>query len=277
MAWNRVRALIVACHPGPTATVTVVVVALSAAVGRDAWGLVLMGVATLTGQLSIGWSNDARDAERDRKAARTGKPTVRGDVAAATLWRLAALALVATIVFSYLAAGPIGGSAHVVAVLSAWTYNVLLKSTVLSPLPYAVSFGLVPVFVTYGLTPPTAPAPWLVIACALLGVGAHLANAIPDVESDVGVGAGGLVSRVGVRVAGVSALVCVVAALGLLSAHLNVAPAVAAAIVVIPVVGAVFFALRGAGRGPGLFRYILVLAVLAVLMLLVSARTLTGS
>jgi hypothetical protein len=65
--------------------------------------------------------------------------------------------------------------------------------------------------------------------------------------------------------------------LGLLSAHLNVAPAVAAAIVVIPAIGAVFFALRGAGRGPGLFRYILVLAVLAVLMLLVSARTLTGS
>jgi hypothetical protein len=66
-----------------------------------------------------------------------------------------------------------------------------------------------------------------------------------------------------------------VAALGLLSAHLNVAPVVAAAIVVIPAVGAVFFALRGSGRGPGLFRYILVLAVLAVLMLLVSARTLT--
>ena len=128
---------------------------------------------------------------------------------------------------------------------------------------------------TYGLTPPTAPAPWLVIACALLGVGAHLANAIPDVESDLGVGAGGLVSRVGVRAAAISALVCVVAALGLLSAHLNVAPAVAVAIVVLPAMGAVFFILRGVSRGPGLFRYILVLAVLAVLMLLVSARTLT--
>ena len=277
MTWTRVRALIVACHPGPTATVTVVVVALSAAAGRDVWGLLLMGVATLTGQLSIGWSNDARDAERDRKAARTGKPTVRGDVAAATLWRLAAVALTATVIFSYLAAGPIGGSAHVVAVLSAWTYNVLLKSTFLSPLPYAVSFGLVPVFVTYGLTPPIAPALWLVSACALLGVGAHLANAIPDVESDLGVGAGGLVSKVGVRAAAISALVCVVVALGLLSAHLNVTPAVAAAIVVIPAIGAVIFAVRGAGRGPGLFRYILILAVLAVLMLLVSTRTLTGA
>ena len=52
-------------------------------------------------------------------------------------------------------------------------------------------------------------------------------------------------------------------------------PAVAVAIVVLPVMGAVFFILRGVSRGPGLFRYILVLAVLAVLMLLVSARTLT--
>ena len=148
---------------------------------------------------------------------------MRGDVSAAALWRGAALALAATVVLSYLAAGPVGGTAHVVAVLSAWTYNLRPEDhRPLAP-PYAVSFGLVPAFVTYGLTPPSPPAAWLVATCALLGVGAHLANAIPDVDTDEQVGAGGFVAAVGVRAASIAALVCLVAAVALLAAHLDVA------------------------------------------------------
>ena len=275
MTSTRLRALVDACHPGPTATVTVVVAALAAAAGRDAAGVALVAVATLTGQLSVGWCNDAHDADRDRRAARTAKPTVRGDITAAVLWRVAALALATTVVFSYLAAGPVGGTAHVVAVLSAWTYNLLLKTTVLSPLPYAVSFGLVPAFVTYGLTPPSPPAAWLVATCALLGVSAHLANAIPDADSDELVGAGGVVSAVGVRTASIVALVCLVAAVGLLAAHLDVTPWAGVAVVLVAAVGAVIVAGRSQGRGPGPFRYVLALAVVAVLLLLFSARTLT--
>ena len=256
MTSTRLRALVAACHPGPTATVTVVVTALAGAAGRDPAGLALVAAATLTGQLSVGWCNDANDADRDRRASRTSKPTVRGDVTAAVLWRVAILALVATVAFSYLAAGPVGGTAQVVAVLSVWTYNLLLKTTVLSPLPYAVSFGLVPAFVTYGLTPPSPPAAWLVVTCALLGVSAHLANAIPDVDSDERVGAGGLVAAVGVRTASIVALACLVAAVGLLAAHLDVAPWVAVGVVLVAAVGAVTVAVRDRGRGPAPFRYV---------------------
>ena len=276
MTPNRLRALVDACHPGPTVTVTVVVTALAAAAGRDAAGLALVAVATLTGQLSVGWCNDAYDADRDRRAARTGKPTVRGDVTAAVLWRGAALALATTVVFSYLAAGLVGGTAHVVAVLSAWTYNLLLKTTVLSALPYAVSFGLVPAFVTYGLTPPSPPAAWLVAACALLGVSAHLANAIPDVESDRRVGAGGVVVAVGTRAASIVALVCLNAAVLLLVAHLGLTVWAATGVVLVAAAGAITVAVREPDGGPGLFRYVLALAVVAVLLLLLSARSLTA-
>ena len=272
----RMRAFIDACHPGPTATVTVVITALAAAAGRDPAGLVLIAAATLTGQLSVGWCNDAYDADRDRRASRVRKPTVRGDITARTLWRGAFLAFASTVVLSYLAAGRLGGTAHVIAVLSAWAYNLRLKSTVLSPLPYAVSFGLVPAFVTYGLTPPTPPAAWLVAACALLGVGAHLANAIPDVESDELVDAGGIVSAMGVRVAALAALVCVVVAVALLATHLDAVAWVKAGVIVVSGVGAVVVATRGSGRGPGLFRYVMVLAVVAVLLLVLSARNLTA-
>jgi 4-hydroxybenzoate polyprenyltransferase len=271
---HRLRGLVDACHPGPTATVTLVVTALAAAAGRDAVGVALMASATLTGQLSVGWCNDAYDADRDARAARVAKPTVRGDVSATLLWRGAAVALASTVVLSYLAAGRIGGTAHVVAVASAWTYNLVLKTTVLSPLPYVVSFGLVPAFVTYGLTPPVAPAAWVTATCVLLGVGAHLANAIPDVADDEHVGAGGLVARIGVRASTWLALLCLVAAVAVLAPHLGAPPAVAVALVVAAGAGAVGVAVLG--RGQALFRYVLLLALVAVLGLVVAARTITA-
>jgi 4-hydroxybenzoate polyprenyltransferase len=268
------RALVDACHPGPTATVTIVVAALSAAAGRDVLGVLIMAVATLTGQLSVGWSNDAFDADRDRRAAREAKPTVRGDVSATLLWRAAGVALALTVVTSYVAAGALGGTAHVIAVASAWSYNLLLKTTVLSPLPFAVSFGLVPAFVTYGLTPPAAPAAWLTATGALLGVGAHLANAIPDVETDEHVGAGGFVARVGVRRATWLALTALLAALVLLATHLGLGAVAGTAVVVTALAGVLATAIWAPPTA--LFRAVLVLAVAAVGLLLVAARSLTG-
>jgi 4-hydroxybenzoate polyprenyltransferase len=271
---QRARALVDACHPGPTATVTLIVTALSAAAGRDALGVVLVALATLTGQLSVGWCNDAYDADRDLRAGRTAKPTVRGDIAATFLWRAAFVALACAVVLSYVAAGAVGGSAHVVAVASAWTYNLVLKTTVLSPLPYAVSFGLVPAFVTYGLTPPVAPAPWVTATCVLLGVGAHLANAIPDIESDESVAAGGLVARIGVRVSTWLAMTSLVAAVCVLATRLDASTWVRVALVVVAAGGALAVALLG--RGQALFRYVMVLAVLAVALLVLAARSITA-
>ena len=274
MTGRTARGLLDACHPLPSLTVTTVVAALALAGGRSASGVALVAAAVLAGQLSVGWCNDARDADRDRQAGRTEKPVVRGDVSERLLWVLAPIALVVSIVLSYAAAGPIGGTAHSVAVLSAWAYDLRLKTTVLSPLPYAVSFGLVPAFVTYGLTPPSAPAPWLTGAAALLGVGAHLANAAPDVESDLRVGAGGLVARIGPRAAGVAALVWVGGAVALLLANVGLGAWPTAAVAVGVAGSAVAVLARGTGRA--LFRLVLVLAVLAVGLLLAAAGTLTA-
>jgi len=274
MTARTARGLLDACHPLPSLTVTAVVAALALAGGRSPSGVALVAAAVLAGQLSVGWCNDARDADRDRRAGRVGKPVVRGDVSEHLLGVLASVALAVSVVLSYAAAGPIGGTAHVVAVLSAWAYDLALKTTLLSPLPYAVSFGLVPAFVTYGLTPPSAPAPWLTAAAALLGVGAHLANAAPDVESDLGVGAGGLVARIGPRAASVAALVSVGAAVWLLLAHLGLGALPTATIAAGVVAASAAVLVRGTGRA--LFRLVLVLALLAVGLLLAAAGTLTS-
>lgn len=266
---RRPRGLVDACHPLPTLAVTAVVALLSAAAGRDARGVALMAVATLAGQLSVGWCNDAYDAERDRRAGRTEKPVVRGDVTAGLLWRAAVVALVLAVPLSVVAAGPAGGAAHVVAVLSAWAYDLRLKTTAWSWLPYAVSFGLVPWFVFLGLQPAVVPPAWLTAAAALLGAAAHLANALPDIDSDTSVGAGGAAARLGRVRSAWLALVGLAAAVALLVLGLGLPPWVVAGLPVLVVVGG---ALVGTG-GRALFRYTMAVALLAVVLLLVAARS----
>lgn len=271
---QRATGLVLASHPGPVAAVTLVVTAAAAAAGRDPAGLALVAVTVLLGQLSVGWSNDARDAGRDRRADRRDKPTVRGDVSAGQLWCGAGLALAAALVLSYICAGPVGGTAHVAALASAWSYNLALKTTVLSPLPYAVSFGLIPTFVTYGLEPPVAPAAWITVTCALMGVGAHLANALPDIDSDRAVHAGGLAAAIGPRGTAIGAVAALMFAVTLLGLHLTLPPPIAGALVVTVAGISTAVALRSAGRT--LFRYVMVLAVVGAALLVPAVGSLTG-
>src|SRR5690606_32455546 len=60
----RAMGLLRACHPGPTAAVSLLMTALAVAWGRGVVGSVLVFVSVLAGQLSIGWSNDLIDADR---------------------------------------------------------------------------------------------------------------------------------------------------------------------------------------------------------------------
>ncbi|MCU1592134.1 MAG: hypothetical protein JWP11_3390, partial [Frankiales bacterium] len=80
----RLPALVQACHPEPSLAVTSITTALAVSAGRGA-GSAWVAAALLSGQLSIGWSNDWIDTERDRTTARPDKPAARGDVAPRTL------------------------------------------------------------------------------------------------------------------------------------------------------------------------------------------------
>ncbi|NJP25125.1 hypothetical protein FLW53_13070 [Microbispora sp. SCL1-1] len=201
---RMVAGLARACHPGPTAAVTTLVTALVAVAGWGPAGTVLTALAVLTGQLSVGWCNDAVDAARDAGAGRTSKPIVAGLVSARTVRVAAFAALVACVPLS-LTCGVVAGVTHLVAVAAAWAYNLWLKGTAASWVPYAAGFGAVPVFVTTGtpghappVSPPvSSPAWWAVLAAALLGCAAHLANVLPDIETDVATGVRGWPQRLG--------------------------------------------------------------------------------
>ena len=228
-----------ATHAPPTAAVTAFVTATAFAAGVGARSL-LVGAAILVGQASIGWANDYVDADRDRLVMRTDKPVARGDIDAAVVGRSAAIALTASVPLS-LAIGLRPGAAHLVAVGSAWMYDLRLKQTGASWAPYALSFGLLPVIIAGAL--PHSPRPQLLVVGvgALLGVAAHFANTVGDASDDARTGVRGLPQRIGPRASVAVAAVTVLAASGLLVAatRASAASIVAAGVAVgaLPVAG----------------------------------------
>ncbi|WP_261560499.1 UbiA family prenyltransferase [Frankia tisae] len=175
---------------------TLFATALAVSSGRPAVGVVAVAAAVGSGQLSVGWSNDLIDRGRDAAGGRTDKPVVVGDLAPGTLAVATAAALVACVPLSF-ASGGRAGSAHLAAVAGAWAYNLGLKGTRLSVVPYAGSFALLPAFVVLGLPGHPAPQWWLPLAGALLGSGAHFANVLPDLDADARAGVRGLPQRLG--------------------------------------------------------------------------------
>lgn len=187
--------LLRAAHLQPTVAVTAVTTALAVAAGRGV-GVVWVALAVLAGQLSVGWSNDYLDRERDRVAGRRDKPIVTGSVAANTVRVAAGVALLACVPLS-LASGWRAALVHLGAVGIAWSYNLALKRGPGSIVPYTIAFGALPAFVTLGLPDHPWPPTWSVAAAALLGSGAHLVNALPDLDADRAVGIHGLPHRLG--------------------------------------------------------------------------------
>lgn len=176
--------LLRACHPLPTLAVTACVSLLGWRLGWQGSHLALLVAAVVTGQLSIGWSNDAHDASTDLALRRVEKPVVEGRVTTRELWSFALAAVVACIPATFLAAGFVAGLFHLAAVAMAWLYNLRLSRTRWSWLPYLVAFGCLPFFLCLGAPQGDLPPLWFVIAAASLGVGAHLANAGADMTQD---------------------------------------------------------------------------------------------
>ncbi|MEU9148872.1 UbiA family prenyltransferase, partial [Streptomyces sp. NPDC048349] len=190
--------LLAACHPLPAAAVTLFTAALAAAAGHGPAGGAAAAGAVAAGQLSVGWCNDRADLRRDLAVGRRDKPLVAGTVSPAAVTRAAGLALLVCVPLS-LAAGLLAGAVHLLGVAAAWGYNLRLKGTAASWLPYALAFGLLPAFVTLGLPGAPWPPPWLTLAAALLGAGAHFANVLPDIADDLATGVVGLPQRLGAR------------------------------------------------------------------------------
>jgi 4-hydroxybenzoate polyprenyltransferase len=206
-----VLSLALSTHPGPAIAVTVVAVVLGVGAGLEPWRLVLLGLAFLFDQASVGLSNDWIDAERDAAVGRQDKPVALGWIAVSTV-RIAAFGCAVAAILLTIPLGLSATIAHTVFIASAWAYNAGLKSTVFSVLPYLVSFGLLPLVVTLSLENPAIAAPWAIGLGALLGAAAHFANVLPDLDDDRTTGVRGLPHRLGGRLTGITTYLLLAAA-----------------------------------------------------------------
>ncbi|MEA2646301.1 MAG: hypothetical protein QOE92_1384 [Chloroflexota bacterium] len=193
---GTIGGLVRACHPEPTAAVTALTSLLALTSGRG-WGTAWVALAVLSGQLSVGWANDYLDHERDRAAGRTDKPIPGGRVSPELVRYAAVVALLVAVPLSLLS-GPRAAAVHLFALALAHLYNLVLKGTIVSVLPYALAFGVLPAFVTLGQGDnPHVPAPWIMAGAGLLGAAAHFTQVLPDLATDAAVGIRGLPQRLG--------------------------------------------------------------------------------
>ncbi|MCQ4118660.1 UbiA family prenyltransferase [Rhodococcus tibetensis] len=198
-------------HAGPAAAVTVLTLLIAVGMDADAGTVVVLGIAVLSGQLVVGWTNDLLDRTRDRMAGRTDKPLVTGCISVTAVRRAACVSSAICVVASALC-GPAAGLLHLALVGVALAYNAWLKSTVSSWLPYALAFGGLPVVVSLSLDSASIPPLWMAVAGALFGIAAHLHNALPDLTEDAATGVRGLPHRLGARNIRIFAALTLVAA-----------------------------------------------------------------
>jgi 4-hydroxybenzoate polyprenyltransferase len=207
-------ALALSSHPGPSIAVTAITIGLGFSVGLDPDRLVLLGLAMLAGQVSIGLSNDWIDADRDSAVGRRDKPISLGWIDVGVV-RTAAWASAAASILLVLPLGWLAAVALVFATGLGWAYNAGLKKTEWSIVPYVLSFGSLPALASLALPVPAAPAPWALGVGGLLGAAAHFANTLPDLDADRATGVSGLPHRLGRHVSSILTYVILLLAAGL--------------------------------------------------------------
>ena len=200
-----------AAHFGPTVMVTTItfVLALSQFSPIDA---LRVAIAIFAGQLVVGWSNDLIDAPLDIAAQRTKKPIVGKEINPDQLRKSIVFAIFAALLLSLISPlGLIGTLIHFLGLLSATLYNLKLKSTILSPLPYIVSFGALPwaIYLPTGNQPPL----WLFIDFMLIAVAFHFFNVLKDFQWDINQGVLGLPQRLGRKTSLVISISLVISAI----------------------------------------------------------------
>jgi 4-hydroxybenzoate polyprenyltransferase len=174
-------------HPAPTAAVVLLSAALGAIVATQAGlpldeRLALTVLSVLGSQVFTGATNDLADRGRDL-VARPEKPLPAGELSVnAAVW-IASVGLAVQLAASW-RVGALPLALGAAASTSALAYNLFLSRTPLSPLPYLVSFGLLPAWVAAGVGVPIDRVLPAIPLVAPFAVAAHLANTLRDFEAD---------------------------------------------------------------------------------------------
>jgi 4-hydroxybenzoate polyprenyltransferase len=261
------RSLLRASHLGPTLAVTLVSFLLSTTLWWEGPAY-FISFGVFLGQLLVGWTNDLNDYQDDLKHNRIGKPLVSGELTKTSLLRAVKITTpIAVVVNLFGPLGIKGGSLYLFGVGMGVAYNFYFKSTVLSPLPYALAFAA---FVSSIVIATDQNVPiWLVLAGALFGVAAHFANVLKDLDQDLTSGIKGLPQRLDKKKTRVICGALLIAlTLTLNSANPNQ---------VLLIVGLIGAALTTLSSSKWIFKVLMITAIVDVILLLEAAGTQIGS
>lgn len=182
---GRIRSLIFMGHPGPSVLVTIVLVAIAGLAAHrvpDALLCLQLVGAMLPVQLCIGVVNDVLDLPAD-SVAKPHKPLVRGVVSRRT----------AVVIGVLLGAIGLGAAATInlptlsldaLALGAGLSYDLGVRTTPLSWVPWWGGMAVLPLegYAAVGSIPSRLLV--LIPLTALIALGLHFANAVPDIDGD---------------------------------------------------------------------------------------------
>ncbi|MBA3823235.1 MAG: UbiA prenyltransferase family protein [Ktedonobacterales bacterium] len=186
-------------HPGPSllTVAAYVLCAIVAAAGRPnpmRLGVTTLGLVCM--QFAISALNDYCDRETDRRNAKKRKPLVLGLVSpAAALGITAVLSLAMFALFAPYGWGAVGLAGTFLAL--GFAYDLGIKSTPISGVMHGLAFPTLPLLAWDVFAHLRGELFWVLPIGMALGIGLHLADALPDAEADAAAGAHGLTQALG--------------------------------------------------------------------------------
>ena len=267
MARNSLLALLKASHFGPTIAVTTVSFLLATSLWWEGPAYVI-AFGVFLGQLLVGFTNDLIDYPDDLKHNRLSKPLVSGELTTSKLRRAIKVVIPFTILLNIL--GPLGikgGLIYLFGVGMGVSYNFYFKSTLLSPIPYALAFAALvsSIVISTDRTPPL----WLITAAALLGVAAHFANVLKDLDQDLESKIKGLPQHIGKKGSRlITSLLLILATFILHSASSNLP---------LLIIGLVFAVITSFAPNKIIFKALMITVVIDVIMLINATDKTLGS
>lgn len=218
--------LLRAAHPRQVVITAVLVTVAAALADRPTRDLGLVLATVLVGQTLLGWHNDVVDRRRDAQHQRTGKPVADGRLEPGEVWFAIACGVLLVVPLS-LSNGLVAGGVYLASLVIAALGNLVLRRSVLSPVPWAVSFALYPAFLSYGgwgnHDGGSAPQPAMVVLAALLGIGVHFLTALWGLVADHEDGWRYLPLRLGMKLGAARLLALTTTYLALVTAGILVA------------------------------------------------------
>lgn len=195
---RRMQGVVALAHPFPSTLDAVAATSLGWLAGAAPIRAGAIGLAMLLLQSAIGATNDLADVAHDR-LAKPAKPIPAGSVSPLTAGIIAVVAGAAGLALAFsLGAAP--GLLAVAGLGTGLLYDLALKRTVVSWLPYALGLPLLPAYAWVAARNALPVAfPLLVGLAMLAGAALSLANGLADRPDDVSSGSSGLVVRLGER------------------------------------------------------------------------------